>query len=471
VLGFTFPPDQGYASLCFREQRAILVPDVRADEVIRYDGDIPEMLTEGSAMAAPLIVKEQVIGVIAIDTPTKINAFDDSDLYLLQTIASSTALAIENARLFERTRQRLSEIEAVHTVSTALRSAQNFSEALPIILDQLIKLLNAGSALVDLIDSSTGEIVTELAYGVWEPMTGLRTPKDVGGSGHVISTSQSYISNNLLDDGLIAHPDLLGGVNAAACVPVISQHQPIGTLWIGRKSPILDEEVSLLEAIGEMVGNAVHRMRLHEQTETLLGDLQDANRELSKAYDTTLEGWAKALELRDKETEGHSRRVTELTLELARQMGVPGTELIHIHRGILLHDIGKMGVPDQILKKTGPLGEEEWVEMRKHPQYAYDLIHPITYLRPALDIPYCHHERWDGSGYPRGLKGKNIPLAARIFAVVDVWDALINDRPYRKAWTEEQTLGYIKEQSGILFGPQIIEKFFEIILYIAKSDN
>ena len=130
---------------------------------------------------------------------------------------------------------------------------------------------------------------------------------------------------------------------------------------------------------------------------------------------------------------------------------------------MLLHDIGKMGVPDQILRKTGSLNEQEWQEMRRHPQYAYDLLHPIAYLRPALDIPYCHHERWDGSGYPRGLKGTEIPLSARIFAVVDVWDALLSDRPYRPAWTKEKTIQYILAESGTRFDPHIAQNFINMV--------
>ncbi len=188
-----------------------------------------------------------------------------------------------------------------------------------------------------------------------------------------------------------------------------------------------------------------------------------ANRELSQAYDTTLEGWSKALELRDKETEGHSRRLFELTLELAREFGISEPELVHIRRGVLLHDIGKMGVSDQILKKTGELSQAELGEMRKHPQYAYDLIYPIAYLRPALDIPYCHHEKWDGSGYPRGLKGEQIPLAARIFAIVDVYDALSHDRPYRLAWPKEKVIEYLNEQSGKNFDPRIVEAFIRLV--------
>jgi HD-GYP domain-containing protein (c-di-GMP phosphodiesterase class II) len=180
------------------------------------------------------------------------------------------------------------------------------------------------------------------------------------------------------------------------------------------------------------------------------------------AYDHTLEGWSKALELRDQETEGHSRRVTEFTLALAGKLGIQEHELKHIRRGALLHDIGKMGISDQILLKSGPLDEAEWQEMRMHPIYAYRLLSPIPYLQPALDIPYSHHERWDGSGYPLGLKGEEIPLAARIFAVIDVYDALISHRPYRPAWSPGQAKEYLLLNAGILFDPKIVKTFLEL---------
>ena len=191
--------------------------------------------------------------------------------------------------------------------------------------------------------------------------------------------------------------------------------------------------------------------------------LRRANVELRLAYDATIEGWARALELRDQETEGHTRRVTEWTVRLARAMGIEGEALTHIRRGAMLHDIGKMGIPDSILLKPGPLTEEEQEIMKKHPIYAYEMLSPIEYLRPALDIPYCHHERWDGSGYPRGLKGQEIPLAARIFAVVDVWDALRSDRPYRSGLPREEALNYIRAQSGRLFDPRVVEAFVKLI--------
>ena len=165
----------------------------------------------------------------------------------------------------------------------------------------------------------------------------------------------------------------------------------------------------------------------------------------------------------DLETEGHTQRVTEMTLILARRFGFTKEELLHIRRGALLHDIGKMGVPDNILLKPEPLAEEEWIIMQKHPQYAYELLQPIDFLRLALDIPYYHHEKWDGTGYPHGLKGEDIPLTARLFAVVDVWDALRSDRPYRPAWSEEEALAYIREQVGKHFDPQVVEAFLKMI--------
>jgi putative nucleotidyltransferase with HDIG domain len=167
--------------------------------------------------------------------------------------------------------------------------------------------------------------------------------------------------------------------------------------------------------------------------------------------------------MRDHETEGHTLRVTDLTMKLARAMGVSESQLIAIRRGALLHDIGKMGVPDAILLKEGKLTDEEWVVMRQHPQFAHDMLLPIAYLNDALSIPYCHHERWDGTGYPQGLKGDLIPIAARIFAVVDVWDALTNDRTYRKKWSKQKALQYIKEQSSGHFDPRVVDIFLKNI--------
>jgi len=195
----------------------------------------------------------------------------------------------------------------------------------------------------------------------------------------------------------------------------------------------------------------------------MFNDLQRTNVDLTMAYDATIQGWAHALELKDMETEGHSRRVVDITMDLARKMEISGDKLGHVRRGALLHDIGKMGIPDSILQKPGKLTDEEWEIMRKHPVYAYEWLSEIQYLRPALDIPYSHHEKWDGKGYPRGLIGEQIPLAARIFAIVDVWDALTSDRPYRKAWSREKTLDHVRDQSGTHFDPRVVEAFVDLI--------
>ena len=204
------------------------------------------------------------------------------------------------------------------------------------------------------------------------------------------------------------------------------------------------------------------RLKVEEErrAQEMLGH---AHKELSQAYEDTIKGWANALELRDIETGGHSSRVTDLTVRIARRIGVDEALLAYVHYGALLHDVGKMGIPDGILLKPGPLDEDEWRVMKRHPSYAADLLAPIGFLSPALDIPSCHHEKWDGSGYPKGLRGEEIPLAARIFAVVDVWDALLSDRPYRNAWTEERARAHILASSGSHFDPRIVDVFFRVL--------
>jgi PAS domain S-box-containing protein/putative nucleotidyltransferase with HDIG domain len=227
-----------------------------------------------------------------------------------------------------------------------------------------------------------------------------------------------------------------------------------GTVWIGLIS------ARTIEVKNELLVISIIRDITARKRAEL--DLQRAHADLAEAYEATIEGWSRVLDLRDKETEGHTQRVTEMTLCLARALGVPDDELVHIRRGALLHDIGKMAISDTILQKPGPLSEEEWRQMRLHPEYAYQMLHPIDYLRPALDIPYFHHEHWDGSGYPRGLKGDEIPIAARIFAIVDVWDALLSNRPYRKGSNEEAVLEYIKKHAGTYFDPRLVESFIEL---------
>jgi putative nucleotidyltransferase with HDIG domain len=240
-------------------------------------------------------------------------------------------------------------------------------------------------------------------------------------------------------------------------VPLLAKGQVKGVLEVFHRTALEPdlEWFDFLKALAGQTAIAIENASLFES-------LQRSNSELTLAYDATIEGWSHALDLRDKETEGHTQRVTEMAVDLARASGLSEAELVQVRWGALLHDIGKMGVPDGILLKPGPLSDEEKMLMQRHPTFAYEMLSPIRYLRLALDIPYCHHEKWDGTGYPRELKGAQIPLVARIFAVVDVWDALTSDRPYRTAWTNEKTREHIRAASGTHFDPQVVAEFMQM---------
>jgi putative two-component system response regulator len=241
----------------------------------------------------------------------------------------------------------------------------------------------------------------------------------------------------------------------------------------------LDDQSSRINGLqagaDDFVSKPYNRLELFARLQTILrlnryrriaeqqNELRALNDELLIAYDKTIEGWSNALDLRDKETEGHTERVVKLTCDFARAVGLPDADLEHIRRGALLHDVGKLGVPDAILFKPGKLSEDEWVIMRRHPVYAYKWLSSIKFIEPALNIPYCHHEKWDGSGYPRSLKGEEIPLSARLFAIVDVWDALCSDRPYRKAMPKPEVLEYIRGQAGTHFDPALIDTFVKLV--------
>lgn len=276
-------------------------------------------------------------------------------------------------------------------------------------------------------------------------------------------TGEIYVTEDVQNDPVIlildGEHERLKDVHGSVSLPLRAQEKIIGVMhvWSTEYRIFTDTEIRLLIALAETASNAIHRAILFEKT-------QEHAEELALAYDNTLAGWARALELRDELTEGHTRRVTELTLKLARALKIPENEIVHIRRGALLHDIGKMGIPDSILHKPGPFTAQERNIMQQHTQYARDMLSSISFLQPAIDIPYCHHEHWDGAGYPRGLKGEEIPLAARIFSIIDVWDALTSDRPYRQAWSKEKTCEYILERSGKQFDPKIVEAFFSLVM-------
>lgn len=240
-------------------------------------------------------------------------------------------------------------------------------------------------------------------------------------------------------------------------VPLIARGQINGILEVMHRQPFQPDSdwMEFLQVLAGQVAIAIDNT-------SLLEELQRTNAELSMAYDATLESWSMALELRDEGTQGRHQQLADITIKIAQALRINDSELMHIRRGALLHDVGKIAIPDSILKKPGPLSEQEWDIVKQHPSYAYQLLSPIPNLKSAIDIPYCHHERWNGSGYPRGLKERQIPLSARIFAVIDVWDALQSEKPYRRAWSPVEALEYIQINSGILFDPAVVETFLQM---------
>jgi HD-GYP domain-containing protein (c-di-GMP phosphodiesterase class II) len=216
-------------------------------------------------------------------------------------------------------------------------------------------------------------------------------------------------------------------------------------------------DCDLLTSIGSTAALAI-------QNQYLKDEVDQSSRALVKTYESTIESWRRALELRDHKTEGHASRVAEMTVRLGAWLGVERRELVFLRFGAVLHDIGKIGIPDSVLLKPGPLADDEMGIMRKHPEFAFEMLSALPNFAPVLEIPYYHHERWDGGGYPRGLEGEQIPFSARIFSVVDVWDALLSDRPYRNAWQEEEAITYIQNESGKQFDPHVVEAFLALVI-------
>jgi PAS domain S-box-containing protein len=362
----------------------------------------------------------------------------------------------------EKVRRQFEWLTALRAIDSAILTSLDLRFTLSVVIDQVLILLGGDAASIFLFDPTRQalDLVTGRGF-VSRGALPTQVRLGEGYAGQVALEGRTIIHLDLPDQkeaffptGWIARE----GFQEYYGIPLIARGQVKGVLEVYlRASPHLEEEwISFLETLAGQAAIAMDNV-------LLVDDLRTANRELTNSYDATVEGWSRTLELRDWETKGHSTRVTEMTLLLAQKMGISPEEQVHIRRGALLHDIGKMGVPDSILLKPGPLTAEEWAVMQKHPEYAYELLHPILFLRPALDIPLCHHEKWDGSGYPHGLRGEQIPLAARLFAVVDVWDALRYDRPYRPGWSMNEIRDHISGLSGSHFDPAVVEVFLSLI--------
>jgi GAF domain-containing protein len=410
-----------------------------------------------SWMAIPLYARGRLIGMITLDG-FSVDKFTKEHAVFSLSFANSIAIALENAHLFSEAERRLERLVCLHQIDQTITDSLDLRVTLNTLLRQTLHQLEVDAAAVLIYQPELK--ILEFGAGQGFRTQALKTTTLQLGQGFAgraaLEKRILRVSNlNQLQTGFLRSPDFpKEGFVAYLGVPLIAKGMVIGVLEIYHRQPLDpdSEWMAFLETLAGQAAIAIDNIKL-------FNNLQLSNHELIRAYDATIEGWARALEIRDMETEGHSRRVVDLTVKLARELGVEEKQLIHVQRGALLHDIGKMGVPDAILQKPGKLNQAEWDVVKKHPIFAHKWLAPIEYLKPALDIPYCHHERWDGSGYPRGLSKDEIPLSARIFSVVDVWDAMTSDRPYRKRLPKNEVAEYLKSQAGILFDEQVVNAF------------
>ncbi|HSQ39770.1 MAG TPA: GAF domain-containing protein, partial [Anaerolineales bacterium] len=457
ILGLRFPiPGNNPNTIVIQEQRPVIL-DITNDTFEPFRNEPHNHIR--SWLGAPLIAHGEVIGMLSVDS-TEHGYFNEEHIRLATAYANQAAIAIDNAQLHEKSENQIRRLTALRDVDTAIASSLDLRVTINILMDNAASQLRADAMSILVYNPNLQTIVTVASLGFQGGLTRRQFRIGEGLAGKIALTRQSLQIQDLKQAVEYDRNAWLADEKFVTYIgyPLLGKGQIKGVLEAYFRSPFSPDN-DWLEFMQTMAGQAAIAI----DNAQLFDNLQRSNQELSLAYDTTLEGWGKALELRDKETQGHSRRFTELTVRLARRMNINDSDITHIRRGVLLHDIGKMGVPDHILRKTGPLDDSEWEQMRKHPQYAYDLLYPIAYLRPSLDIPFCHHEKWDGSGYPRGLKRDDIPLAARIFAIVDVWDALLSNRHYRKTWHKKQTLEYITKESGTRFDPKIVNVFLEMM--------
>lgn len=362
---------------------------------------------------------------------------------------------------------RQSQLGALMGVGRTINSSLGLERVLEEVMDTLIALMRAERGFL-MLREPNGELMVSMARGIAHNNVDdevLKVSNTI--MRKVAASGVSILTTNAQQD-----PRFENQVSVAAyqlrsilCAPLKIKNDLIGVIYVDNRAHagiFRESDLALIDAFADQAAVAIDNARLFENLKKTNFQLESANMELQIAYEATLNGWVRALDMRDKETEGHTRRVTVLTQKLARCMGIDEDEMVHVTRGALLHDIGKMAIPDGILLKPGQLTDDERKLIQKHPVYAYEMLSPIEFLRPAIDIPYCHHEKWDGTGYPRGLKGEDIPFAARIFPVIDVWDALISDRPYRKGLPQDVVLEHIQADSGKHFDPRVVNAFMEM---------
>jgi len=448
---------EGLVARAFRGE-VVVSQDLKNDPRVRPGARA--LVPEGfSGVVVPILAGTEPVGALTLAWPHP-RTPTPAEVERAQLVAEAMGNAVRRASLRQKLTRRVAQLEALRTVDQVILASMDIAPSLEVILDKIF-LLPVDSAAFFLYNPQEKALLLAAHRGFHSPRA-LLPKRLLVGQGHVgqaaLSGSKVAVEDLAKEPG--SHPDFTRqeGLVAERAYPLLARGKLLGVLAVFTRRPwdLSPEDEEFLETLAGQSALALDNL-------FTLQELKRSQQELEAAYDLTLWGWAKAVELRDQETAGHTERVTELTLRLAKALGVPEEDLDALRRGAILHDVGKIAIPDAILLKPGPLTEEEWQVMRKHPVYAYEWLSGIPFLKKALEIPYAHHERWDGSGYPRGLRGLEIPLAARIFAVVDVYDALTSDRPYRKAWPREKALAYLQEQAGRQFDPEVVEAFLRLM--------
>lgn len=436
----------GYLGFLFLELKGLLFPVKELTASIFF----------GGALFVFLMIS------VALKTIGQLAAHEhELSLVNQELVTNNLSLEAEISRRAAAEKQaanRLQHLASLHAIDTVISSSLDLGVTLKIFLEQLTTQLNVDAAAVLLFDPHTQTVAYSAGRGfTTSAVESSRQRLGQGCAGRAAFERKiCHVADLSSPDSPFERHELVREENFVSycAMPLVAKGQIQGVLEIFHRSSLVPDKewFDYLEALAVRASIAIDNA-------TLFHTLQRSNTELILSYDTTIEGWGRALELRDTETSGHTERVTALTREIARRFGIGDDKLVHIIRGALLHDIGKMAISDAILMKDGPLSEEERQVMQQHPVHAFNMLSPIPYLQPALDIPYCHHEHWDGSGYPRALAGKQIPLAARIFSVADNYDALVSRRRYHESWTPAKACSYIASKAGSLFDPEVVEIF------------
>jgi PAS domain S-box-containing protein len=455
ATGFRMKPGEEWIANVISTGEPYIHPDVRGGSSVTSAGLMNGLF---SVVGVPLIAQQQTLGSLWVGS---IVPSAESTVRLVTAIGEIAANAIYRTSLHEQTELRLQRLTALRAIDMAITASLDVRVTLSILLSQVTAQLAIDAAGVMLLNPHTQMLEYSAVRGFRS--TAIQHVQQRLGEGHaglVAIDRQPVAIHNLKEAVGCAAKGLINneGFETYFAVPLIAKGQVKGVLELFHRRPFTPdpEWMDFLQAVAAQAAIAIDNTELFDK-------LQRSNIEITMAYDATIEGLAHAMELREKEKEGHIQGLIDQTIRLARAAGIGESEIIHLRRGVLLHDIGHMTIPDSILFKPGPLDSGEWEVMHRHPLYAYELLSPVPYLRSALDIPYCHHERWDGTGYPRRLKGLQIPLAGRIFSLVDVWDAIQSERPYRRALNRDSAVKYLQDQSGKHFDPQLVDIFLSII--------